>query len=458
MKTVVIGAGIMGLAAGIDLQQRGHRVQIFESGPEPGGLAGSFDFGGVRAEKFYHFVCGADEVYFRWLKRLGLFERLRWRETQMGLVWNGSLRRFGDPMSLLGLRALSPWNRLRYGFHMWSAQRLQHWKPLESEPAVDWLVRHEGEQAYRVIWEPLLTHKFGSLTPTLSAAWIWSRIRRLASSRDFAYREKLGYLDGGTDIFVRGLVDAFQRGGGDLVLNTPVEGLVMDERGQSVAAVRAGGADVLVDGALSTAPLPILRRFASNLPRPYLEQTKRLPNLGVRCLLLKLREPLTHYFWINVNDPGLPICGLIEYTNLHPVSSYGCTLVYSPHYVHSDDPEYSLPDEEVMKQTVHSIQAFDAQFDEASILDYRVFRAPYAQPFCPVGFTGELAPLETGAQNFVAADTTHLLPHDRSISDTLALSERLTAAYLGLLDAGPDRASPEGQTRSALRDAGLSEA
>ena len=52
--------------------------------------------------------------------------------------------------------------------------------------------------------------------------------------------------------------------------------------------------------------------------------------------------------------------------------------------------------------------------------------SPYAQPVCPVGFTQKLAPLQTPVANLVAADTSHLLPHDRSISDSLALAERLT--------------------------------
>jgi hypothetical protein len=57
-----------------------------------------------------------------------------------------------------------------------------------------------------------------------------------------------------------------------------------------------------------------------------------------------------------------------------------------------------------------------------------VFREPFAQPICPVGFSSRLAPLRTPVENVVAADTTHLLPHDRSISDSLALAERLLGA------------------------------
>ena len=101
MKIVVIGAEVMGLASAFDLLQDGHEVTVLETAPAPGGLAGSFDFDGTPAEKFYHFICGSDHVYFRWLRRLDLADRLRWRRTSMGMFYDGRLHPFGDPLSLL---------------------------------------------------------------------------------------------------------------------------------------------------------------------------------------------------------------------------------------------------------------------------------------------------------------------------------------------------------------------
>ena len=46
-----------------------------------------------------------------------------------------------------------------------------------------------------------------------------------------------------------------------------------------------------------------------------------------------------------MSDDSLPLCGLIEYTNLNPADGY--SLVYSPTYVPRTDPEYARPDEEV---------------------------------------------------------------------------------------------------------------
>jgi protoporphyrinogen oxidase len=390
-------------------------------------LAGSFDFGGVDAEKFYHFICGADRVYFRWLERLGLRLRLRWRRTRMGLYYGGELHSFGDPFSLLRLPVISLAARLRYGYHVWSAMRVARWEPLENVRAKQWLIEGEGEEPYRVIWEPLLRDKFGDETETLSAAWIWSRIHRLASSRSRLFQEWLGFVKGGTKIVIDALTESVRQRGGRILCGTPVEAILMD--GRRVGAVRAAGAEYPGEAFLSTAPLPILARVGSDLPEDYLRAALDLENIGVRCILLKLTKPLSRYFWINTNDDDNPLCGLIEYTNLHSPEDFGgYSFVYSPLYVSSKTDEYHRADEEVLGETLEGISAVRPDFDRSTVVDYRVFRAPYAQPVCPVGFTKRLAPIQTPVDNLVAADTTHLLPHDRSISDSLTLAERMTAA------------------------------
>ena len=425
MKIVIIGAGVMGLSSALDLLEEGHDVSVIEAARSPGGMAGSFDFGGAPAEKFYHFICGADDGYFRWLGRLGLAKRLSWRQTSMSVFHGGQLYPFGDALSLLRFKPLSFNARVRYGLHVLQAKRLDDWRALENVPARKWLIEGTGEESYRVVWEPLLRQKFGPHTDTISAAWIWSRIHRLASSRNRMFQERLGFLDGGTDVLVTALVDAVRALGGRIECGAPVERLHLD--GGRAVGVSASGSEHPADAVVSTVPLSILTRIGPDLPPDYVDNALALDNIGVRCILLKLAKPLTKYFWVNVNDDSLPLCGLIEYTNLNPADGY--SLVYSPTYVPRTDPEYARPDEEVLKETLDAIAVIRPEFDRASVVDYRVFREPFAQPVCPVGFQKKLAPLRTPVPNLVAADTTHLLPHDRSISDSFDLAGKLMAAF-----------------------------
>ena len=39
----------------------------------------------------------------------------------------------------------------------------------------EWITRHMGQQAWDVVWGPLMRGKFGERAPDISMAWIWDR-------------------------------------------------------------------------------------------------------------------------------------------------------------------------------------------------------------------------------------------------------------------------------------------
>src|ERR1700733_15724282 len=98
---VVLGAGAMGLAAAYQAVANGHQVTLLEAAPEPGGMAAHFDLAGLSIERFYHFVCKADEPTFTLMQELGIGDKMRWRSTSMGYFIGGKLPKWGDPVSLL---------------------------------------------------------------------------------------------------------------------------------------------------------------------------------------------------------------------------------------------------------------------------------------------------------------------------------------------------------------------
>ena len=63
-RVVVIGAGAMGLAAAYHALKLGHEVTVLEAAPEPGGMAAHFNLAGLSIERYYHFVCRADQATF----------------------------------------------------------------------------------------------------------------------------------------------------------------------------------------------------------------------------------------------------------------------------------------------------------------------------------------------------------------------------------------------------------
>jgi protoporphyrinogen oxidase len=81
----------MGLAATYQAMKDGHEVTVVEAGPEPGGMAAHFDFGGISLERFYHFVCRSDQPTFDLMAELGIAHKMRWVPTSMGLYMDGRL-------------------------------------------------------------------------------------------------------------------------------------------------------------------------------------------------------------------------------------------------------------------------------------------------------------------------------------------------------------------------------
>ena len=161
LEIAVIGGGVSGLSAAYFLSKQGHKVTVFERDETPGGLASSFDFGGAPIEKYYHFICTGDSDLIDLCHEISIADDLCWRDTKMSFLYEGKLYPFGTPLDLLFFKPVGLLGRLRFGFNVMYARSLKYWEKLENEFASTWLIRHIGQQAYDVIWKPLLQIKFG---------------------------------------------------------------------------------------------------------------------------------------------------------------------------------------------------------------------------------------------------------------------------------------------------------
>src|SRR5689334_4659598 len=91
LRVAVLGAGPMGLAAAYQACLEGHEVVTFEAGDRIGGMAASFDFGGMQIERYYHFHCTTDRVFLETIDELGIADAMHWTHTRMGFFYMGKL-------------------------------------------------------------------------------------------------------------------------------------------------------------------------------------------------------------------------------------------------------------------------------------------------------------------------------------------------------------------------------
>jgi protoporphyrinogen oxidase len=417
-KVAVLGAGPMGLAAAYYLLRKGHAVTLIEASPTPGGMAAHFDFEGLSIERYYHFVCKADQPLFDLLRELDLGDAMRWRDTRMAYYFEGKLYPWGDPLSLLRFPHLDLISKLRYGLLTFSSTKRSNWDKLDKITAIEWIKKNCGERGWRVLWEKLFTLKFFEYTDQISAAWIWTRIKRVGTSRRSLLQEQLGYIEGGSETLIRGLMERIEALGGEVFLGKPVTKVHIDN--DRVTGVSWDQAFQPFDHVISTIPLPLIPKIADDLPAGLLERYAALKNIGVVCVIHKLKRKVTDYFWINTNDPRIQVPGLVEFSNLRGTDPYH--IVYVPYYMPQGHPKFNMSDEEFIEESFSYLRLLNPDITVDDRMTSRVGRLYYAQPICTTNFLDKLPPIETGIRGLQIADTSSYYPEDRGVSESARLA------------------------------------
>lgn len=419
-RIAVLGAGPMGLAVAYQLALDGHHPVVFEADDRVGGMTASFDFGGLTIERYYHFHCISDHDFLAVLEELGIADQMRWTETRMGYWYQNRLQAWGNPTALLKFKGLGWVAKFRYGLHAFLCSKRDNWQPLDCFEATGWIKRWVGAEAWEVLWRRLFDYKFYDNADQLSAAWIWSRIRRIGRSRYDLFREKLGYLEGGSETLLQALHDQIRDRGGDVRLNSPVERVVM--QAGRVKGVHVAGQVEPFDKVVSTIPLPYVPRVMPDLPEDVLAKYRAIKNIAVVCVIVKLSKALTDNFWLNTNDPEMDIPGLVEYTNLRPLNEH---IVYVPFYMPGEHPKFKESDSAFEIKVRRYLRKINPLLGENDIIDLRISRYRYAQPICGPGFLNQLPPAALPVKGLWVADTSYYYPEDRGISESIGFGRQL---------------------------------
>lgn len=415
----------MGLAAAYYAAKAGHSVTVLEHDRVPGGMAAHFDFAGISLERFYHFVCKADQTTFELMRELGIGERMRWTPTSMGYFIDGRLNPWGDPISLLRLPGLNLIDKIRYGLLAFTSTKRSDWRHLDTLKAGQWITSWVGQRGYDKLWRPLLHLKFFEYADNISAAWIWTRLKRVGTSRRSLFQEELGYIDGGSETLVRALCDAITRMGGQIQLGAAVQEITVS--GGKVTGVRTSKGTVAADRVICTVPIPYVSRLVPTLPPEWKRKYDEIPNIGVVCVIFRLRHSVTPHFWVNISDPRIDIPGIIEFSRLRPLPD---TVVYVPYYMPRTHPKWGRDDRFFSDEAFGYLQILNPALSRDDVVATRVGRLQHAQPVCAPGFLDKIPDVITPIDGLQIADTCYYYPEDRGISE----SARLAGIMAGRID------------------------
>lgn len=420
----ILGAGVQGVMLAYDLASAGHRVTLIEAAPAPGGLAGAMtlpEVDDLQVDRFYHCILSSDRHLMGLLEELGLKDDLRLTTTGMAFYGQGGgLHAMSTPWEFLTFPLVSLPARLRLALGLlYSAYGVRDGDGLESVPVSGWLRRVCGAENLEKLWGPLLASKFEGRYQDLPATYMWSRLKRMLSTRDKTSGvEQMGHLLGGYQSLIDALVERAQGQGAQLLLNTRVTGLerradghisgvhLEDGQGQG----RTLGCDVAV---MTVGNALAQRWLGQELPEATARPLRDIGYLAIVCPLLVLDRSLSPYYTINIVDRSLDMTGVIETTRIISPSLLGERhLVYLPYYCHQDSALLEASDQEIMDKALGELERILPEFSRGWILTHRVMRARATEPIHRLiqGGPRPMLPYRSGVPGVYLANSTQVYP------------------------------------------------
>jgi len=130
MKIGIIGAGVAGLSAALELIQRGHEVTVFEARNQPGGLAAGFKapHWSWTVENFYHHWFETDYDMINLIREIGQEDNLFFPTSTTSLYVDGQIYPFGTPLQMLTFPKLNLLSIIRFGLVGVYLKLTKNWK------------------------------------------------------------------------------------------------------------------------------------------------------------------------------------------------------------------------------------------------------------------------------------------------------------------------------------------
>jgi protoporphyrinogen oxidase len=443
----IVGAGFTGLAAGMALARAGRSVLVVEGDSQPGGLAGAFQFSdGVTVEKFYHHWFNSDIYLPEVIGELGLSDRILTVPSRTGTYYNRQIWRLSTPLDLLRFRPLSLIDRIRLGLLVLQVRQVRDWRAIEHLSIREWLEPLCGRTVFRVIWQPLLEHKFAGYADDISAVWMWKKLALRGGTRNRRGVEQLSYFRGGFGELARAMADDIVRHGGTIRYGTTVTAARSSgekSAGESIVGlVTADGDEIVAREYLLTPAFPLIADWFEGIaPQTWLSDLRRIRYLGNTCLVLELDRSLSETYWLNVNDPGFPFVGVIEHTNFDSAEAYqGRRIVYLSRYMAHDDPLWSYDGPRYLDYAFGHLQRMFPAMQRSWIRDYALWQAPFAQPVTDRGYSSRLPGHETPFVNTHIATMAQIYPEDRGTNYALREGRKVAALIAARLNSGAQAA------------------
>ncbi|MCP4202864.1 MAG: NAD(P)/FAD-dependent oxidoreductase [bacterium] len=419
----IVGGGILGVTLALRLSQNGQRVTLFEAAKNLGGLASCWPLGDVLWDRHYHVTLKSDAHLRGLLGELGLEEELEWKQTRTACYAGGRLYSVSDAVEFLRFPYLGLVDKLRVAATLAYASTIRDGRRLEKVKVAEWLVRWSGRRAFERFWLPLLRSKLGESYRETSAAFIWATIARLNAARRAGRKQEVfGYVPGGYARVLDRLARALKEAGVEIRSGQRVENVDYEDGGIDLKL--DDGSIQRFDRVVLTVPPPLAVSMCPTLTPNERAKLEAVRYLGIVCASVLLDRPLAGYYVTNILDDGMPFTGVIEMSALVDRSQFGGrSLIYLPRYLASDDPFFSLSDEEVEESFLSALTGMHPGFDRGQVAAFRVSRVRHVLALSTLDYSATLPTMKTSIPHLYLVNSAQIANGTLNVNETIELAE-----------------------------------
>lgn len=358
-KVGIIGAGPAGLTAAYELAKAGVQVDVFEAGPNVGGLAQSFELWNQTVDLGPHrFFSSDSRINKVWFEVAGEDYRMVNRLTR--IYYNSKL--FYYP--------LKPFDALRKLGIFQSINSLGSYLAEKIKPTPDtntfesWVVRRFGYKLYSTFFKTYSEKLWGIPCTDLDEDFAAQRIKKLSlweavknaftggkGNTHKTLIDQFAYPIGGNGMIYDRMADYVNRHGGKVHLKSPVFSVVAGNDDQYGLQLE-DGTTKFFDHVISTMPLTLLVNRLPNVPVSIKNKVNSLTFRNTILVYLKVESSqLFPDNWLYIHSKELLTGRITNFRNWVPqiTNNETASILTLEYWCYNQDEIWAKTDEELIK-------------------------------------------------------------------------------------------------------------
>ncbi|WP_138992762.1 FAD-dependent oxidoreductase [Larkinella sp. C7] len=358
-KIGIIGAGPAGLTAAYELAKAGIAVEVFEAGPNVGGLSQSFQLWNQTVDLGPHRFFSSDaRINKVWFEVAGSDFRMVNRLTR--IYYNSKLFYYPlkpfDALRKLGVRqSISSMN---------SYFREKITPTPDQQTFESWVVRRFGYKLYSTFFKTYSEKLWGIACTDLDEDFAAQRIKKLSlgeavknafiggkGNTHKTLIDQFAYPVGGNGMIYERMADYVKRHGGAVHLKTPVHAVVTDQAERYGIKLEDGTVRAF-DHVISTMPLTLLVNRLPDVPVAIKNEVSRLRFRNTILVYLKVESSdLFPDNWLYIHSKELLTGRITNFRNWVPEITNGekASILTLEYWCYEQDEIWKKTDAELIE-------------------------------------------------------------------------------------------------------------